>query len=339
MLTEGNLLAALAEFGDNPILRRFFMITHFKYIFTTIAIIGSYLGATTTAYLPGDETATSKFRSDIIRIGAAGGFDGFTAPGRNCKALYITLVESGTAAQANNVHTNSYTGSGEIPHLSSTIKDIWIEGDAHGFDTLVSGGAAYALFTPAAGTTVHFSLTRAPTDSPLSWFQGPLLANCRLVIEPESADPFINTVLPMAGGNIILGAAVSPEVGFSALLNTIPTPCLIQRHPRIAAKNAYNKAVMILSETTVFPSAVNGISLSGAYQVTFNATSDLVDPAADSADAGYTVAAHKTLSIDAAHAPLPGIRSLLEAGGTANIKVVTSTIALPKLTPALNPHS
>ena len=94
-----------------------------------------------------------------------------------------------------------------------------------------------------------------------------------------------------------------------------------------------------MSEPTIFPSPVNGISLSGPYPVTFNATSDLVDPSADSADAGYTVAAHKTLSIDAAHAPLPGIRSILEAGGTANIKVVKSTIALPKLTPTLNPHS
>jgi hypothetical protein len=315
------------------------MIRQFKYIFTAIAIIGSYLGATTTAYLPGDEAPTAKFRNDIIRIGAAGGFDGFTAPGRNCKALHITLVESGTTAEANNAYTNGYTGYGEIPHLSSTIKDIWIEGNTRGFDILVSGGAAYALPTPAAGTTIHFLLSRAPEDSPLSWFQGPLLANCRLVIEPDSADPFINSVLPMAGGNIIIGSAVSPEIGFSELLNTIPAPCPIQRYPSIAAKNAHNKALITLRENTVFPSPVNGISLSGPYRVTFNATSDLVDPAEDSADAGYTVAAHKTLSIDAAHTPLPGIRSLLEAGGTANIRVVTSPISLPKLTPALNPHN
>ncbi|MEI7494021.1 MAG: hypothetical protein WCJ92_05435 [Alphaproteobacteria bacterium] len=314
------------------------MITHFKYIFTTIAIIGSYLGATTTAYLPGDESPTAKFRNDIIRIGAAGGFDGFTAPGRNCKALYITLVESGTAAQANNVHTNSYTGSGEIPHLSSAIKDIWIEGDAHGFDTLVSGGAAYALFTPAAETTIHFLLTRAPATSPHSWFQGPLLAKCRLVIEPDSADPFINTVLPMAGGNIIIGSAVSPAVGFSTLLSTITAPCPIQRYPSMAAKNAHDKALITLREATTFPYPVNGISLSGPYQVAFNATSDLVDPSADSANAGYTIAAHKTLSLDAAFAPLPGIRSLLVEGGTSHIKVVTSPIPLPKIS-TINPHN
>jgi hypothetical protein len=174
---------------------------------------------------------------------------------------------------------------------------------------------------------------------------------------------------------------VAPAIGFSSLLAGIQTAgyhCPIQRHPSIAAKNAYNKALITLSEPTIFPSPVNGISLSGPYPVTFNATSDLVDPSADSADAGYTVAAHTTLSIDAAraahatlpgirsilkaggadagytvaahttlsidaaraaHATLPGIRSILKAGGTANIKVVTSTIALPKLTPALNPHS
>jgi hypothetical protein len=143
----------------------------------------------------------------------------------------------------------------------------------------------------------------------------------------------------MAGGNIILGAAVSPKAGFSTLLSTITPPCPIQRHPSIAAKNAYNKALIKLSEPTIFPSPVNGISLSGPHPVTFNETSDLVDPAADSADAGYTVAARKTLSIDAAFATLPGIRSLLVEGGTSHIKVVKSTIALPKLTPALNPHS
>ncbi|MEI7494268.1 MAG: hypothetical protein WCJ92_06715 [Alphaproteobacteria bacterium] len=37
------------------------MITHFKYIFTTIAIIGSYLGATTTAYIPGYEPETREY--------------------------------------------------------------------------------------------------------------------------------------------------------------------------------------------------------------------------------------------------------------------------------------
>jgi hypothetical protein len=255
------------------------------------------------------------------------------------------LVESGTAAQANNVHTNSYTGSGEIPHLSSTIKDIWIEGNAHGFDILVEGGRQFALPTPAAHTTIHFLLTRAPRTSPLTWFQSALPEGCRLVVEPGSADPYVNTVLPLNGGRIIIGAPVAPAIGFSSLLAGIQTAgyhCPIQRHPSIAAKNAYNKALITLSEPTIFPSPVNGISLSGPYPVTFNATSDLVDPSADSADAGYTVAAHTTLSIDAAraaHATLPGIRSILKAGGTANIKVVTSTIALPKLTPALNPHS
>ena len=313
------------------------MITQFKYIFTAIAIVGSYLGAT-TAYIPGAEDPGSKSRNDIVRMGAAGGFSGFTQPNATCKALCITFMQSGSPAAPNNVYTNSYTGSGEPPRLSNKIKDIWFEGDASGFNTLVSSGAAYALPTPAAGTTIHFSLTRAPAASPLSWFQGPLLAGCRLVIEPESADPFINTVLPMAGGIIVIGSNVSPAAGFSALLNSITAPCPIQRHPNVAAKHAHERAVLTLQEATIFPYAVNGLSLNGAYPVTFSASADLVDPTSASTEAGYTIAAHRTVLLYGVRAALPGIRSILEEGGTAAIKVVTSPVSLPKLVPALNPH-
>ncbi len=306
------------------------MIKQFKYILAIATTIGSYLGAATT-YIPGSELANGT-RSDTIRIGSAGGFSGFTNPSRRIKTLYLTFVESGSTPAAN---TSGYTGTS----LPTTVDDLWLEGDASDFATLVSGGAQYALPTPAINTTIHFLLSAAPTTSPLTWFKDTLPSGCRLVIEPGSADPFINTVLPLAGGNIIIGAPVAPAVGFSDLLASMTGSCPIQRHPNIAAKNAYSLAVMTLAEDTTFPYAVNGISLAGENTTTFGATSDILDPSSDSADAGYTVAAHKILTIVGSHAALPGIRSVLEAGGTANIKVTTTIVPLPKLTPSLASHS
>jgi hypothetical protein len=304
------------------------MIKQFKYILAIATTIGSYLGAATT-YIPGSELANGT-RSDTIRIGSAGGFSGFTNPSRRVKTLYLTFVESRSTPAAN----TDYTGT----NLPTTVDDLWLEGDASAFDTLVSSGALYALPTPAINTTIHFLLSAAPSTSPLTWFKNPLPSGCRLVVEPGSADPFINTVLPLAGGNIIIGAPVAPAVGFSDLLASMTASCLIQRHPNIAAKNTYSLAVMTLAEATTFPYAVNGISLAGENTATFSASSDIIDPSSDSADAGYTVAAHKILTIVGSHAALPGIRCVLEAGGTANIKTTTTIVPLPKLTPSLTTH-
>jgi hypothetical protein len=296
------------------------MIKQFKYILAIVTTIGSYIDAATD-YIPGSELANGT-RSDTIRVGSAGGFSGFTNPGKRIKTLYITFVESGSTPAAN---TSSYTGA----NLPTTVDDLWLEGDATDFATLVSDGTQYALPTPSINTTIHFLLSAAPSTSPLTWFKKALPAGCRLVIEPGSADPFINTVLPLAGGHIIIGAPVAPAAGFSALLASMTASCPIQRHPEISAKKAYLHAVMTLEEITTFPYAVNGMSLAGDNATTFSATSDIIDPTSDSANAGYTVA--KILTVVGSYAALPGIRSILEAGGTANIKATTTVVPLPKL--------
>jgi hypothetical protein len=297
-----------------------------------------YVPPTATVYNPG--LVSNSSRHDAIVVGNAGGFEGFTVPDSSCKTLHITFMQSGTNVEQNYLLTNAYTGSGDMPYLPHTIKDLWLDGDPTGFDTLVEGGRQFALPTPAAHTTIHFLLTRAPATSPLTWFQGDLPAGCRLVVEPGSVDPYINTVLPLNGGRIIIGAPVAPAIGFSSLLAGIQTAgyhCPIQRHPSVPVGEASSKALITLAETTTFPDPVSGISLTGSYATRFNATSDLVDPDADSAEAGFTVGEGNILTIfrSRGHAPLPAISSYLVPGGTSNIVIALNAVALPKLSPPL----
>ena len=314
------------------------MIKQFKYMLGFIATISSYTEAT-TCYFPGLEGLEE--RSDSIRIGSSGGFEGFTMPSSTCKSLYITFTKTASPVEPNSIPTNSYRGTGDAPKLPNTLKDIYLVGDASDFPTLVVGNtrfgpeapaespSTYALPTPAVNTNIHFLLTRGPTTSPLLWFQDTLPGGCRLIIEPGSADPFINVVLPLNGGDILIGAPVSPAVGFSHLLASMTRICDIQRHPKVPASEAYLKAVMTLQETTVFPGHVNGISLSGAHPVTFEANSDLVDPAANSAGAGYVIATKRKLELYSSHAPLPAIASYMEPGGTSKIIAVKKEPELP----------
>jgi hypothetical protein len=314
------------------------MTKHLKYILALITIVGSYLEAS-TAYFPGLEVNGE--RSDRVRVGSAGGFSGFTIPSSTCKKLYITFMESESFIEPNTTPTfSSYTGSGVIPYLPATLKDIYIMGNATNFCDLVLGNSlrgtfapiydpsVYALPTPAAATTIHFLLTSAPHQSPKTWFQGALLAKCLLVIELGSADPYINTVLPLAGGDILIGAPVAPKVGFSSLLNSATGLLCIQRHPNVDVSEAYSKAVMTLAEATIFHGHVSGISLAGAYPTTYNFKSNLVDPTTQSASAGYTVDTNTSLSIFGSHAPLPKISSYLVPGGTSKITVVKTAIPL-----------
>jgi hypothetical protein len=298
-----------------------------------------YVPPTVTVYNSGLATAYGN-RHDTIVVGSAGGFEGFTVPDSSCKSLHITFMQSGTSAEQNYLLTNAYTGTGEVPYLPHTINDLWLDGDPTGFDILVEGGRQFALPTPAAHTTIHFLLTRAPRTSPLTWFQSALPEGCRLVVEPGSADPYVNTVLPLNGGRIIIGAPVAPAIGFSSLLAGIQTAgyhCPIQRHPSVVVGEAAPKALITLAETTTFPDPVSGISLTGSYATRFNATSDLVDPDADSAEAGFTVGEGNILTIfrSRGHAPLPAISSYLVPGGTSNIVIALNAVALPKLSPPL----
>lgn len=312
------------------------MIKHFKYLFVAVSVICTYINATATRYDVGNEEGSKSktIRNDNIFIGSAGGFQAYTHPTAKCKTLRIEFVEGSTPVAANIASTSAVS----LPH---TVEVLWIEGDARGFDKLVSNGRQYALPTPAAGTLIRFSLKYAPETPPLAWFQEDLPANCHLSIEPGSVDPFINTVLPLRGGTIFIGARVQPEPGFSSLLGSAKALIKIQRHPSLSVRDAHT-APLTLVEPTIFNIEVRGISMDwtggGTYtvsdpcQVTFYKNSDIIDPTpASASNAGYFVTAGKTLQIYAPHPdfrPLPGIRSRWAEGGTSSTKVVKAPLSL-----------
>ncbi len=317
------------------------MIKQLRYVLLFIAIIGLQLDAA-TKYTPGIE-ADGK-RMDSILMGSEGGFNGFTQPSNRCTELYINLGVSNSQPAPNNIPTNSYRGSGTPPSLPSTLKHLYIYGNASYFDTLVLGNTlsgpdapiypavAYALPTPARGTVIHFSLTQPPASSPLTWFQSPLPANCTLVIEIGSADPYTITMLPLAGGHLVIGSNVNFASGFSSLLGSATKPVVIQRHPEVDANDAYLHAVATLEENTTFRWAVWGISLNGAYSSTFDVNSEIIDPAEDAANAGIAIASGEKLSIYSHdHRTLPEIQSYMGSGGdfTSGVFITKQPAALP----------
>lgn len=311
------------------------MIKQFKHLLLFIVISGLQLYAA-TKYTVGIETDGT--RVDSLLMGSASGFNDFRNPSNTCKELYINLEASASQPDPNNIPTNSYTGTGAVPYLPDTLKHLYILGDASYFDTMVLGNtrtgddapiyssAAYALPTPAAGTTIHFSLRNPPASNPLTWFQAPIPANCKLVIELQSADPSINTMLPLKGGYIIIGAPISFPHGFSDLLNSATKPVIIQRHPLVNPNNAYIEALVTLYEAVVFKWSVWGISLGGDYLSEFDEDSEIVDPSAAAANAGFLVASKKKLSIYSRdHSTLPEIASSWEEGGAST--TITKTPA------------
>lgn len=326
-----------------------------------LAIFTSYqeITAGATVYSPEALIENSTARIDTIRAGTAGGFNGYTAPPTSVTKLYITLVPSGGAVEANNVPTfSSYNGTtGALTYLPSTVKDVYIIGDATDWATLVLGNsgfggyyysprfpaAAYGLPTPSAGTTVHFQLTNLPSVEPNLWFQGELPSGCRVSIEPNSQDPYLGTVLPVNGGQVFIGSPIETQPGFSAALNAISQPTTFTRHPAIQPKDASTKAVINLGEETIFPSKVEGISFAGAYEITFTAAGSapsvfLVDVAADTAAAGINVGIDASVSAYAATPstkPFPEFNVHIEGGNGSNFTKTLKNQAI-NITPALN---
>ncbi len=309
------------------------------------AIFASYLEAA-TIYEPGPEG--SEMRIDTIRLGSAGGFNGFVSPSASVKALYINLMPSGGTVESNTSRTfSAYDGTGTMPYLPSTVKDVYIQGDATDWATLVLGNSAHTMYgptlapsayglpTPASGTTVHFKLTHRPSVMPELWFQGDLLAKSRVVIEPGYQDPYLATVLPKNGGNIILGAPVETEAGFSTALNNCVGAVTIQRHPKVAITDAATEAVLTLGEDTVFPCSIYGISMAGAYDTTFNKNAYLVDPASDFANAHVSIG-NCELEVFASARDLPAFADISTAAGSiSKFEKASKAKALPTLVPAL----
>ncbi len=180
-------------------------------------------------------------------------------------------------------------------------------------------------------------LSAAPAAAPNSWFQAALPASCRVSIEPLSADPFINTVMPPATGMMIVGAPIAVSSEFAPL-------CPIHRHPSIAATDAWQYAKITLMESTVFAAAVHGISLvgndgeGGGAATTFNASSSLIDLGSGIGTPGYgiTVATAKILTLFASHAIMPTVVNTLTGGvSPGQIIMATVTPTLPTLSPTL----
>lgn len=310
------------------------------------AALGSCLQAA-TEYTNGQEF--DSVRTDIVRVGTAGGFDGYRAPSAAIKTLIINFVSSGGAVERNTIQTNSYIGSGPIPYLPATVKQVYITGDLTDYATLVLGNSdhlygslrdpiAYALVTPAASTLVRFALQSAPSASPETWFQAPLLANCSVVVEPNSLDPYLEKVVPMSGGNIVIGSPVSMGDDMSTQLAAVRGSLQIIRHPLVTLQQASTQARITLTDDITFPCPVYGVSMTGAYDPTFNNITSLVDVDASTAGQNITIAAGKSVQVVYSQEDKPEFSHLdLKAGACFNAnataeKTGTKSVLLKLLT-------
>lgn len=307
------------------------------------AIMGSCLHAA-TEYVVGPELG--ELRCDIIRVGKSGGFSGFRNPSSRVKTLIIQLQnadDSGTV-ERNDTPTNSYYGSGSpIPYLPESIKQVYITGNATHFPILVLGNsdhiytslenpAAYALPTPNINTFVRFCLQHSPTNAPITWFQAPLPAGCNTVVEPYSQDPYLSTVLPLLGGNVLIGSPIDMNSAMNDSLQNAIASVTLQRHPAVKATQAKTQAVIQLSADATFSNSVYGLSLSGSYNTTFNANCYLVDVEPTIANSEVTVAAGKKVQVYYNQISNPGFPHLsLGIDASFNPNATSDQIA-PKVT-------
>ncbi|MCE2717137.1 MAG: hypothetical protein ACK4V2_03935 [Pseudomonadota bacterium] len=259
-----------------------------------------------TVYECGIETGKKRF--DTVLLGSAGGFNGYRDPSPKCDQIYITFTTNNSPSSPNYIPTNEFTGVGSAPFIAPWVKHLHIIGDLSTFDTIVSGNTnvsgdgnvpiyppvAYGLPTPNSGTTIHFSLDKPPASNPLTWFQRPLPANCTVVVELRSCDPFLDKILPLNGGYVVIGAPTKLPIGFSDAAAS-SKPIVFQRHPELPLASAYAQAKLIMQEETTFNAAVWGISLNGAFLSHFSRDSSLAIPDEDSAAAGFAVARGKAV--------------------------------------------
>lgn len=318
-----------------------------KYLFYLAMIIYSSVNAIVTRYDVGNENFTQRpkntFRNDDIVISKNGGFIGYTEPSSKCKLLRIRFVKGNEPPTANITQTTHTS-------FPKTLKEIWFEGDATGYDELVKGGRQFAIPTPAENTLIRFNLTSAPATPPLAWFQSDLPAGCWLSIEPGSVDPWVNGVLPLRGSadihnpcRMLIGTRITPCIGFAALLASAPTtsPLWIQRHPNLPYEIS-NHAVLALQEQTIFYGPVNGISMDWVgtprlpgedYCMHFMQQSDIVNPTESAGQAGFFIETHRLLRIYNANKTegLPAIYSGRGAGGITNVDIETPTHIIPPL--------
>ena len=306
-----------------------------------------YVIPTSTAYECGIRLNVNQ-RRDTIKIGGTGGFNGFVTPEDWCEVLFINFVQTGSAVEQNTILTNAYTGIGDVPELPEHVQEVWITGDPTGYDVLVAGGAQYALPLPGPHTRIRFALSRSPATDPLTWFQGALPVGCTLVVEPGSADPFIKSVLPLRGGNMIIGSNVEFGLGVAALLAS-SEHCPIQRYPVETTADLINPPIITITEPTAFQWGIYGLSIRGEFPVTFSngrgghcrdgMSPNLFNP--DSTGALYNIEPGCLLTIyRSPEYVLPEIDGCLVEGGASRINISTNLSeaikAYPEIVPPLN---
>ncbi|MCE2715800.1 MAG: hypothetical protein LW696_00755 [Alphaproteobacteria bacterium] len=284
----------------------------------------TYVSPTPTSYTSGKPVNKNQ-RHDIIAVGSTAGFSGFETPEEWCEVLFINFIQTGTPAEQNTVLTNSYDGSGEISYLPHHVKEVWLTGDPTGYDIMVKGGLQFALPKPGIGTRIRFAFTKSPESDPLGWFQGDLPRDCGVFVEPGSADPFIRSVLPRAGGGyMVIGSPITFNRGVAGdLIGS--QPFSIQKHPELGNSSSdVDKACITLTETTNFPGEVAQIKLRGAYEAVFIKDSNLFNISEETAAAGIgadscTVKLYRTPDYT-----LPAVKSFTNS---ANVLTTTDSIA------------
>jgi hypothetical protein len=264
-------------------------------IFVVISIaISSMLTAVATSYVCGSEDLVNRTRHDTLSVGtAAGSLSGYTAPSSSITSLTIQFVGDigveSTAALA--------------PTIPSTVTNLWLIGDATGYDTVTQGGnAALPLPTLGGKTTIHFALTTAPAAA-ARWFTS-LPTDCKILVEP-GVDPLLERIVSFSSASITLKRSI--DLGSAATI----TPRVI-KDSSIPAVLAALSARITMGADTTFSGGVTGVSLSGAHVATLNGSSEVVDPNNIS---GYTLAAGIDLTV------------IATAAGTSPFNLGTTTLA------------
>lgn len=236
----------------------------------------------TTSYENGPEVGT--VRCDTVVTGGAGNFNGYTAPGSNIKTLKISIVSKGVAV-ANDADTIATS-------FPTSVKEIYFLGDATDLNTII-GSQARGFPTPADGCTVHFKLTGSPSGA-CTWFVATAFpTKCSVFFENAGVDP----LLPVA---YLQGALTSITFGmpYTTLTGTIPA-LTVKRSKEVSEANASVNgtagALITLAGNSTFSGKVEGLSFTGAYTLTLDDTSSLVD--LSGSVTGVTVGAGKTLTL------------------------------------------
>ncbi len=270
-----------------------------------------------TAYIPGpDQNDPSIPRYDTIRIGTSGGFSGYVAPLPKTSKIVLSLQPiAGATFGANSTIMT-------VAAFPNTIRELWITGDATGFDVACASGLGLQLPTPPKNCDVRFDLKAGPAST-CKWFQG-TPSNCHVYVEPNCVDPMICGLLQTLDRSNRLIAGSSISLGTNTFVS-----CNIQRHPKIPVTSAYSRALLTIGANIIFQAAINGMSLTGPYVATFNQNSDLVDPNPGAIPVNYIVAEDKTLTLYGCHAPLPTYVVTLQSG--AEDVPVVNPVPLPPL--------